>query len=97
MKKYWVAMVVGQHPETKRVHFSFLAFWALNRFEALKQLRKSLPDNTELLESNGNLIPFKIIELKVIEEKQHEMYLLAFNEMVHTFTSGAYISFGKVS
>lgn len=66
-KRIWVAFVVGVNDEIKKTVASFLSFEARNRFVALQQIQKSLPESENWLLSSGELIAFKVVALHQCE------------------------------
>lgn len=79
--KFWVIGIVARHPETRRIHFSFLSFHALNKHQCMLEVIDRLPLNPELLDSSGSLIPFSYLDIKSVPEKDSNKYLEEFVAM----------------
>ena len=64
MKHHWIAVCVGQAPETGRFLASCLTLWAVNRFDALNQVRRLLPEHENWVAPDGALRPFRVLTLE---------------------------------
>lgn len=89
---YWVAFVVGVNMETGKKHYSFLAFNATNRFNAMRAIEQSLPENPEYIRPDGTLIPHQTVLLQQIKPELHSKYLECFIETVEELHNNASIS-----
>ena len=72
MKYHWIAVCVGQAPETGRLLASCLTFWASNRFEALHQIGTFLPDHDNWVAPDGTTRPYKLFRLEQCPPREAE-------------------------
>lgn len=90
MERNWIAVVICKGE--KRTLASFLTLTAWNRRKALQKLREELPNNSEYLDTEGNLRPFTLLELKQVHPSEEGLYMAAFLEMMNPESSRLYPS-----
>lgn len=61
---HWVALIICQNTDTKKMISSGLAFWAQNRYQAQLAIEGMLPDNPSFLTDEGKLRPYTVLTLK---------------------------------
>lgn len=71
----WVAFVVGINNDINKTVASFISFEARNKFVALQQIQKNLPDNPNWILKSGEIIPFRILAMHQCKPEEVEMYM----------------------
>lgn len=87
-KVLWVAVVIAEHEESGQVLSSFLTVHASNRYKAQIEVEKALPNNRKYLRENGELRPYRFLELCQVKERELPFYQAAFFEMFQQVFGG---------
>lgn len=84
--RHWVAFVIGLNKEKRKTVASFIAFDAMNKFEALKTVERMLPENPNWVISDGKLIEFNIVALEQSKPEEDDERMQFFVERFAEFT-----------
>ena len=85
-KRHWVAFVIGLNKEKMKTVASFIAFDAINKFEALRTVEKMLPESSNWVSSDGKLIEFSVVALEQSKPEEDNDRMQAFVEKFSAIT-----------